>query len=180
MKSGVHTIIDHVAKVVGGITQLVGTRVMVGVPAEKGARQDGEPINNAALLYIHEHGAPEANIPARPSLIPGLQEKQAEITDGLKKAGQAALDGDVARMDRSFNAVGLRGQAAVRAKINDGVPPPLAESTLKARARRGRKGAAQELANRAAGQAASTELAKPLVDRGEMRNAINYVIRKAT
>lgn len=178
MKSGAKIVLDNVAKVIGGIDALAETRVMVGVPAEKGSRNDAAPINNAALAYIHENGAPEAGIPARPFLKPGIEAKRDDITEGLVKVGTAALDGRPEAVDRGFHAVGLIGQNAVRAKVNEGVPPPLAESTLRARAARGRKGAQQELANRAAGLPASTELAKPLIDTAQMRNSLSYVIRK--
>jgi hypothetical protein len=179
MKNGLTTIVDTVAKVIGGIEKLATTRVMVGVPSNRTDRKDDEPINNAEIAYIQDNGAPEVNIPARPFMEPGVKAAQSSIEDGLKKTGQAALDGNVQAVDRGFNAVGLIGQASIRAKINEGIPPPLAESTLKARARRGRKGAQKELANRAAGADAGTELAKPLVDSAQMRNAINYVVRKA-
>jgi hypothetical protein len=160
MKSGLHTIIDNVAKATAGIAALATTRVMVGVPADKGSRKDGEPINNAALAYIHENGAPEAGIPERPFLKPGIDTKQTEITTALEKTGQAALEGNPGKVDRGFNAVGLIGQNAVRAKINDGPFTPLAEATLAARRARGRTGD------------------KPLIDKGELRNALTYVVRK--
>lgn len=160
MKSGLHTLVDNVAKVTAGIEKLASQRVMVGVPAEKGSRQDSEPINNAALAYIHENGAPEVNIPARPFLKPGIDAKKAEITAGLEKVGKAALEGDAARVDRGFHVVGLIGQNAVRAKINEGPFTPLAEDTLEARRARGRTGD------------------KPLIDTGQLRNSLTYVIRK--
>jgi len=178
MKIGLQKIVDNVAKATAGIAALGTTRVMVGVPAEKGSRKDGEPINNAALAYIHEHGAPEAGIPARPFLKPGIEAKQPEIEAGLVKTGRAALEGNPSAVDRGFNAVGLIGQAAVRTKITEGPFQPLSEATLRDRARRGRKGAAQELANRKAGMPASNDLAKPLIDTGQLRNSLNYVIRK--
>lgn len=158
-KIGLQTIVDNVAKVAAGIEKLATTRVMVGVPAEKGARQDDEPINNAALAYIMDNGAPEAGIPARPFMRPGIMAKQAEITAALRKTGEAALDGPE-RAEKGFHRVGLIGQAAVRAKINDGPFQPLADSTIEDRRARGRTGT------------------KPLIDTGQLRNAINYVIRK--
>jgi hypothetical protein len=160
MKSGLHTVVDNVAKVIGGIAAIATTRVMVGVPAEKGSRTDGEPINNAALAYIHNNGAPEAGIPAREFMRSGIDAKKAEITAGLEKTGQAALDGKPEAVDRGFHRVGLIGQAALRAKITEGPFTPLKEATIEARRRRGRTGT------------------KPLLDRGELRNALSYVIRK--
>jgi hypothetical protein len=80
-------------------------------------------------------------------------------------------------VDKGLHKVGLRVATSIKKKINEGVPPPLSEYTLRERARRGRKGAKQELANRASGMAPSTQLAKPLIDTGELRNSITYVIR---
>lgn len=54
---------------------------------------------------------------------------------------------------------------------------PLADSTVEARARRGRKGAKAELARRAAGESPGTELVKPLIDTGQYRRAITHVVR---
>ena len=50
MKSGLTTKVDNAAKFLAAIDALVGTRVMVGVPAEKTDRKDG--ITNSALAYI--------------------------------------------------------------------------------------------------------------------------------
>jgi len=161
MKSGGQTIVDNVARVIDGIAQLATTRVMVGVPAEKATRQDGEPVTNADLAYIHNNGAPEAGIPAREFMRSGIETKQADINEALKKTGEAALDGKPAAVDRGFHRVGLIGQAALRAKITDGAFVPLADATIEARRRAGRTGT------------------KPLIDKAELRNALSYVVRKA-
>ncbi|MBX4298880.1 hypothetical protein K4H04_24285, partial [Mycobacterium tuberculosis] len=63
----------------------------------------------------------------------------------------------------------------MRAKITEGPFVPLAAATLRARARRGRSGAAKELASRAAGNAPDNSNAKPLIDTGQYRQAITYV-----
>lgn len=160
MKTGLQAIVDNVARFADGIEKLANTRVMVGVPAEKGSRNDAQPINNAALAYIHENGAPEAGIPARPFLKPGIDDKKSEIAAALEKTGKAAMDGKPEAVDRGFHVAGLIGQNAVRAKINTGPFQPLAESTLAARRARGRTGT------------------KPLIDTGQLRNSLTYVIRK--
>jgi phage gpG-like protein len=160
MKPGLQTLVDNVARFTAGIEKLASTRVLVGVPAEKGSRKDGEPINNAALAYIMEQGAPEAGIPARPFLKPGIESKQDDIAAALVKTGRAALDGKPEAVDRGYNITGLIGQNAVRAKINEGAPPPLKPATLAARRARGRTGD------------------KPLIDTGQLRNSLTYVIRK--
>ena len=176
MSSNVTVVLDHVNDVVRSIEKLVLMRVMVGIPAEKAARE-GSPINNAALGYIHENGAPEVNIPARPFLLPGVRAVQQQTIDGFKVAGELAFAGRPEAVERQFHRIGLAAVASIKAVINAGVPPPLAESTLEARTRRGRKGAKQELKNRAAGLPPAIDLAKPLIDTGQLRNSITYVLR---
>jgi hypothetical protein len=61
-----------------------------------------------------------------------------------------------------LHAVGLEAKLGIQSKINDGPFDPLAESTLKARAASGK----------------SIEEAHPLVDSGQLRNAVNYVVRE--
>lgn len=162
---------------------LAEREVLVGFPEDTTQRDNsatpGAPdITNAALGYIHDNGQPEANIPARPFMIPGMREAEPAVTRHLTWTARQVLNRNgVGAIERGFERVGLAAQAALRRKINEGIPPPLSEYTLRDRARRGRKGAMWELAWRAAGAPASTELAKPLIDTGQLRNAINYVVR---
>jgi hypothetical protein len=160
---------------------LAMTSVLVGFPDETADRDPDEetgaktPVTNAALGYIHDNGAPEQNIPARPFMLPGIAEAQDRLTNQLGKGLDLVLKGLPA--DMVMHRVGLIAQAALRTKINEGIPPPLSEVTLRDRARRGREGAMWELAWRQAGAPPGLELAKPLVDTGQLRNAITYVIR---
>lgn len=160
MKTGLTTIFDDVAKVISGISMVATARVMVGIPAAKDQREDGGEINNAALGYIHDRGAPEANIPARPWLESGIATAQTPIEDGLKRAADAAFEGRPEGVRRELNVVGLKAQAAVRKKITDGPFDALAPRTLAARRARGRTGT------------------KPLIDTGQLRSAVSYVIRE--
>lgn len=158
----IKTIVDRTKGFTDSIHLLATKQVMVGVPAEKGTRSESGSINNAALAYIHDNGAPEAGIPPRPFMRPGIEAKKDEIAKRLRETAEAALDGRPEIVDRKLNAVGLIGQAAIRAKINEGPPPPLAAPTIAARQSRGRTGT------------------KPLIDTGQLRNAINYVLRKVS
>jgi hypothetical protein len=161
----VRVIKDRVAEVVETIKKLTSKEVLVGIPRENAARkpepgEKGEPINNAALGYIHEFGAPEANIPPRPFLIPGVEKVKDQAIARLKKAGELALNGDVSKVDAQLTAVGLLAQSAVQQKIVDGPFTPLKPRTLARRAARGRTGT------------------KPLIDTGALRQAIAFVIVK--
>lgn len=174
--------VDHMRQVIQSINELVRHDLLVGIPGETTERRpdDGEPpaMNNATLGYIHEFGSPAANIPARPFLLPGIQDAQDKIEARLKKAAKVALAGQGAQaITDALNATGLTAQAAVREKINSGDFAPLANATLRIRAARGRKGAQAELDSRAAGNTPSTADSKPLIDTGQLRNSINFVIR---
>ncbi|WP_232317463.1 hypothetical protein [Ralstonia sp. NT80] len=169
--------VDKLAQVLKTISALATKEVLVGVPQANDERKDDEPINNAAIGYIMETGSPVNNVPARPHLVPGIQDVQEEVADQLQKGAVAALSGSQSGVTKALNAAGMIGQRGVRAKITDGPFTPLAESTLRARARRGRKGAAKELASRAAGNEPDNANAKPLIDTGQYRQSITYVVR---
>ncbi|MEE3504838.1 hypothetical protein QN399_00925 [Pseudomonas sp. 10C3] len=154
--------VDRVSQVLASIQELAGKQVLVGIPATKASRdnEDKSPLNNAQIGYIMENGSPIANIPARPSLIPGVEDQMESITAHLEKAAKAAMSGNAEKVDDELNATGLIAQAGVRNRITNGDFAPLAKSTLAARRKRGRTGV------------------KPLIDTSQLRNAMTYVIRK--
>ena len=171
--------VDKLADIIRAVSELSSMDVLVGVPASRADRKDdSESINNAAIGYIQETGSPANNIPARPHLVPGIQDVQDEIADRFRKALNAALSGSMSAANVQLNAAGLVAQNSVRAKITNGPFVPLSERTLQDRARRGRKGAAKELASRAAGNKPDNSNAKPLIDTEQYGQAITYVIRK--
>jgi hypothetical protein len=172
--------------VVKAMGDMASSEVLVGFPAATTDRKKepedeagAQELTNAALGYIHDNGAPEANIPARPFMVPGIELAKPKLLQIAKKMGGQVLTASDPRLvvEQGYHTMGLVAQAAIRGVINDGVDPPLSDATLRARAARGRKGAKQELANRAAGLPAGKTLAKPLVDTGQLRNAVNYAIR---
>jgi len=150
------------------LRNLIEQDVLVGIPAEKAARTSeeararGTPITNAALGYIHEHGSPPVNIPPRPFLIPGIKNAQKEISEGFEKAGAAALEGKPDVMVKQLHAIGLRAATSVKLKIQSGPFVALKPATIRARRRRGHMGT------------------KPLIDTGQLRNAVTYVLRRRT
>lgn len=170
---------DRAAAAMKSLGELFTRDVLVGVPSNKTERDEpGDPINNATIGYIMENGAPEANIPARPHLVPGIRRAESKFVPQLEKAAQAAIDGNPQEMDRRLAMAGQIAVNEVKEVIREGVAPALADSTVAARARRGRKGAQQELANRAAGMEPALDLAKPLVDTAQYLNSQTYVVRK--
>lgn len=177
--TGVRITKKNLQEIIASVRALAGAEVLVGVPEEKTERDDDVPLTNAALAYIHDNGAPEAHIPARPFMEPGIKRAEAEIEKRLSMALKAAMRGDAVAAEGQMIAAGLAAQLAIQKTINDGIPPPLADSTLKKRAAKGRRGAQYELGRRARGKdpVEGMLFAKPLVDTGELRKSITFVIR---
>jgi hypothetical protein len=139
--------------------QMLKQQVVVGVPRADSARPDGNSMNNAARLYVHEYGEPAANIPARPTLGPGIMDAQKEIDKSFKSVAMAIGSQDARKIQVGLHRAGAAARDAVKARISSNTPPPLAARTLQDRRARGKM---------------ST---KTLVDSGQMRNSINYEVR---
>lgn len=164
---------------------LATKEVLVGYPEDADARDDPKEPTNAQLAYIHDNGAPEANIPQREFMVPGVESARAEFESRLVRTMQAVLrGGGPEAAEAGLTRAGFSAVNGIKRTINDGVPPPLSDATLRQRLRKGRrdgagarKGAAIELDRRWDGQEPSVEHAKPLVDTAQMRNAATFVVR---
>lgn len=146
---------DRVPDLLKAVRDLTKQEVLIGIPAENAGRDDDLPINNAELGYIHEFGAPAANIPPRPFLVPGVSGAQGKFEPHLKAAANAALSGDGGKVSQGLQRAGIVAASAVKSKIDEGPFAPLSDTTIQ------RKGSD-----------------KPLIDTGQMRNAVTSVVRK--
>lgn len=160
---------DNSARLLASLRLLTEKEVLVGIPAGADARPDGK-IGNAALGYIHETGAPEKNIPARPWLAPGVASAREEIQRRMEGAGRAAMNGDAQGVLQQFAGAGQDAVNAVRRRVQAGLSPPLAPATV-ARRRRRTPGSSYR---RAATTAADTT---PLIDTGDLIRSVTYVVR---
>jgi hypothetical protein len=149
---------DETKNVIANIEAMTGKRVLIGIPDANAGRKGG-PITNAALGYIHENGSPARNIPARPFLIPGVEEAAPKAIEAMKKFAAQGLT-DPTAVDKGLNAAGLIAQAAVKNRIRNSVGfAPLAEGTLARRKAQGKSGT------------------KPLIRTGQLLNSITYVVK---
>lgn len=118
-------------------------------------------VTNAYIAFIQEQGSPAANIPARPFMIPGIKSINTRAARMLEQAAIAAMQGEPAKGLVILNQLGLSAVAAVQRAITVGAGwPPLSELTLAARRARGVK------------------RTHPLIDTGQLRQHVEYVIRK--
>ena len=189
---GVRKTIDNVDKIRERMATLTKSDVLVGIPAEKASRP-GTPINNAALAYIHEFGSPAQNIPARPFLFPGVRAIQPQAIALFKQGGRDVLQGATSP-SVVLNKVGLLARNSVVNAITDPVPPfvPLKPATIRARLRKTAAGRRKLRGLKKIKDAASWDQAQsnaalsmwaeagnihPLIDTGQLRAAISYVVR---
>ncbi|WP_429498952.1 hypothetical protein ACQUFY_08495 [Robbsia andropogonis] len=149
--------IDLLPKILEQIGELTKRQVLVGIPDGAPSRQD-TPQSNAQIGYLQETGSPANNIPARPFLVPGVADVQEQVAEILQGGVKEALSGRAA-LPRMHGA-GMVAQGAVRRKITNGPFQDLAPATIAARQARGRTGT------------------KPLIDTGQLRNSITYVVRE--
>ena len=145
-------------RIIESVKALSENKVLVGFPDTTAGRNDG-PITNASIAYVQNFGSPKQNIPAREFMESGLLSARDDLVDRLKIAADYAMKGNKEATIKSLHKVGLVAQAAIRNKITTGPFLPLSPITLAARRARGRKGI------------------KPLLDTGQLRRAVNYVLR---
>lgn len=198
MKSGVTTRTDNSQAILDALRAIGKKEVLVGIPEGADNREDSA-FGNAGIGYINETGSPAQNIPPRPHLQPGVKSAEDQTVPLLKTAAQAALEGNVAGADRALSQAGQKAVNGVKRYMTTTNFTPLADSTIEARAKRGkkgRKGANAEMARRSDdgklgeayynqdnpgdpknGQLISNVNARPLIDTGKYRDAITYIVR---
>jgi hypothetical protein len=167
-QSTVITKIDASPQLIAALKALGKASVLVGIPAENQPRP-GEKASNALIGYIQETGSPANNIPARPFLVPGVTNSQAQWGQRLFMAGEAAMAGDQNRMRQRLGEAGQIAVNEVRRTIQRGIPPPLSPATVARRQRR-TPGSSYRRAAMTPGDVT------PLIDTGDLIHAVVWVL----
>lgn len=169
MKSGLTIRADNAESVLMSLRALSGMDVLVGIPADKAAREDGSQVNNAELGYLHSTGATveidgqTVTLPPRPFLEMGIEDSKPRTTAHLKAAATAALEGKTDAALQELERAGQIARDAAKAVIESGDRlQPLSEKTIQAR----RNAKPPILGD------------KPLRARGYLIRSIQYVVRK--
>lgn len=155
-RTGLEILHDGLPDLLRRMAAVAQRDVLVGIPS--GEQRDDGPTN-AEIGYQNEFGSPANNIPARPHLIPGVAAVQDKAVARLTQAASAAATGRMSDAERHLHAAGLIAQNSVRRTLTTAAYRPLSERTLAERQARGRTGT------------------KPLIDTGQYRNSITYVVR---
>jgi hypothetical protein len=177
---------DNVSKVFKEIADLVGKQVLIGIPDNGQNKRDDEPVNNATIGYAMEFGLPANNVPARPFLIPGVKKARSAALRQLRQSADAALNGDAKGVDAGLARAGIVASNEVKHQINSNIPPPLKPETIRGRhrARQTKMRESEEVYLRMVARGIDPGAAQAdvgivaLINTGQLRNSITYVVRK--
>ena len=174
-------------KIKEDMKKLMNLDVLVGVPEDESARTDpdGEVVNNAQLCYLHTNGSDLQHIPKRPIIEPAIAAHKEEISAQIKKVGEFALAGNTNKANAQLKKVGILGQNIIRSWFLDprnGWPPnsqsTIKEKLLKTPGKLGRDIRAYVDAGGSLNDITGLEgMIHPLIDSGQLRKAMTYVIR---
>ena len=185
--ANVTSAIDKFQDIKDALEKLALKDVLVGIPQEGSSRKSGEGITNAELAYIHTHGirnigmrqemqgsldhgtpyskayemyiqahgSPLWNSPPRPIIEPAIEDMKGPISEQLRQAIVAALEGG--NPEPALKRAGMLGQNAARGwfvnpKNNWAPNSPLTIAKKKSD--------------------------KPLINTGELRKSITFIVRE--
>ncbi len=128
--------------------------ICVGVIAKTAQRNDQKTrLNNAQIAAVHEYGAPNKGIPARPFLRTTLIKNKQVYTDGLATQMRKTLRQKLSP-EQAYQQVGFKAARDVQHEIRHGAHTPLKATTIK------RKKSSQ-----------------PLIDIGQLHQSITSIVR---
>jgi hypothetical protein len=120
-------------------------------------------------MYVHEHGSPLFRIPPRPVLEPAMEykENQEQIVELMKETVNVALDGE--NIQPELEKVGLQGQNIARAWFTNPANNWAPNSNITINGSKPDKNGKQFIKGKGSDQ--------PLIDTGELRKSIIYVVK---
>jgi len=139
------------------IKGIARAKVRVGVIGNK--RHVGG-ISMAELAAIHEFGAPNAGIPARPFLVPTFQLKRSELVAFTEKLARKLLNESI-DIEQALGLLGAWAAAAVKKTITSQMVTPRLADSAAGRRTIARKGSSVTL-----------------VDTGQLLNSITWAVEK--
>jgi hypothetical protein len=145
-------------KLKAALAKLAKAEVFVGVPEDHTLRNSGE-MTNAGLVYLHTHGSVLHDVPARPIIEPAIEaaDNKALIVKELGNAARSLMDQKASETSAHLDKAGMLGREAAQRWFTDSRNnwPPNSAATI------ARKGSD-----------------KPLIDTGQLRRAMDYVVEE--
>ena len=153
-------------KLLKNLSELGDYETKVGIQGDKAAAQhDSESgLSTVEIAAVHEFSGPGDKPPGRPFIRPPLYDNEqhwktrlAELLRDIITKGE--------NPKKAYRIIGEEYRKAILDRMSTGIPPPLAESTIAARNRRGGS------RSKSAGDDTT-----PLIDTGTMRGAISVEV----
>lgn len=185
------------SKMLAGLARMRREQVLIGIPEDENSRgekaqgprlkgggfESRSPLGNAALLFLHSEGSPARNLPRRQVIQPAIkaEDNRKRLVNGMKRVAQAEMAGDHDEAMAELAKVGMAGANASKRWFTDsrnGWPPNKRSTVLRKlnKLTGARRRKAMALLD-AQGQAAVDTV---LIDTGQMRRAITYVVDDGT
>jgi hypothetical protein len=139
-----------------------GVALAVGIQGpEAGAIHPDSELDNVGLGVIHEFGAPGAGIPVRSWLRAAFDFNEARWLSLAGRVAEKVYETTPAQPGRALGIMGEVVVADIKKRFAQGIPPPLKQATIDARAKQ-------------FGQKSS----KPLLATGALRQAVTWTVRR--
>lgn len=151
------------------IKESIKTQILVGIPASDAVEKDGNTVYLADIAAINNFGSKSANIPARPFGSTLMENYGGEIKKFYSKEIGDSLKGK-RPMKQALDRVGFIAAGFMKQNLSAGKWEPNAPITVFGGwMSRGGKSFFVK----------GKKSSHPLIDTGEMRRAITWVLRKA-
>ena len=154
-------------KLLKNLAEAADYEVKVGIQGDKAAQpHDGGELTNVEIAAVHEFNGPQDKPPGRPFIRPPMYEKEDYWRNRLAQLLHDIIE-KVGNPKQAYRQVGEEYRKAIIARMDAGIAPPLADSTINRR--RGQNTAAKRAKREAQGNMDTT----PLEDTRVMLGAIS-------
>lgn len=127
------------------------SQIAVGITEAAGDKPHGDgQLTILDIATFHEFGT--GNIPERSFLRAWFDENQEQAKEWVERVTKLVVEGKLTK-EKALNLLGLKFVNEIQQRMANGIPPPLAPATI------ARKGSAT-----------------PLIDTGQLRSSITYVV----
>ena len=155
--------LDKIKDIEKSLKKMSHNFVAIGIPQKNNNRKPDEKENsiptNAEIGYINEFGSSAQGIPPRPFLIPGVKDTEKDISKLTKSKSGDVLDGKKS-VDHMLELIGQKAVSNVKKRIINSIDMKELSEKTKRRRKNYKPG----------------DIAKPLIDTGQLLNSITYVL----
>lgn len=147
---GMDSVVAGVDEWLKKVKEFDSKNVMIGVTG----KTNGER-GNALLMAVHEYGTQDGRIPERRPIRLSMENNADKYARRFQQGLDKVLKDEMS-VDTALNSIGEEAAGDVKITIMNGLTPPLADSTVRAR---------------------KDNSDTPLYDTGELVNSITYEVR---